>query len=162
MNRPERDSESASVIKIELCRRHRGIVNDLSQRTDFGQPRKQTEIVSEFIFETVIGESVAGVAFRRYYYLLVYPVPVRDVARIGIVIRCNRRALLVAVLSLSVAIGVVSLRILLCLLLWLWLIGAVTVATDSVRLGVAPLILLFLLGLILLFWVKPDGDRAEE
>jgi UMF1 family MFS transporter len=42
------------------------------------------------------------------------------------------------------------------------LIGAVTVATDSVRLGVAPLILLFLLGLVLLFWVKPDGDRAEE
>lgn len=41
------------------------------------------------------------------------------------------------------------------------LIGTVTVATDSVRLGVAPLILLFLLGLILLFWVKPDGDRAE-
>lgn len=41
------------------------------------------------------------------------------------------------------------------------LIGFVTVATDNVRLGVAPLILLFLLGLILLFWVKPDGDRAE-
>ena len=40
------------------------------------------------------------------------------------------------------------------------LIGAVTVATDSVRLGISPLILLFLLGLILLFWVKPDGDRA--
>lgn len=40
------------------------------------------------------------------------------------------------------------------------LIGAVTVATDSVRLGISPLILLFLLGLLLLFWVKPDGDRA--
>lgn len=42
------------------------------------------------------------------------------------------------------------------------LIGAVTVATDSVRLGIAPLILLFLLGLVLLFWVKPDGDRAVQ
>ena len=42
------------------------------------------------------------------------------------------------------------------------LIGAVTVATDSVRLGVAPLILLFLLGLALLVWVKPDGDRAAQ
>lgn len=40
------------------------------------------------------------------------------------------------------------------------LIGAVTVATDNVRLGVAPLIVLFLLGLLLLRWVKPDGDRA--
>ena len=40
------------------------------------------------------------------------------------------------------------------------LIGAATVATDSVRAGIAPLILLFILGLILLIWVKPDGDRA--
>ena len=40
------------------------------------------------------------------------------------------------------------------------LIGAVSVATDNVRLGMAPLILLFLLGLVLLFWVKPEGDRA--
>ena len=40
------------------------------------------------------------------------------------------------------------------------LIGIVTVATDDVRVGVAPLIVLFLLGLVLLFWVKPDGDRA--
>lgn len=42
------------------------------------------------------------------------------------------------------------------------LIGAVTVTTDSVRLGIAPLILLFILGLVLLFWVKPDGDRAAQ
>ena len=41
------------------------------------------------------------------------------------------------------------------------LIGVVTVMTDNVRLGMAPLIALFLLGLFLLFWVKPDGDRAE-
>lgn len=42
------------------------------------------------------------------------------------------------------------------------LIGAVTVATDNVRLGVLPLIGLFILGLVLLFWVKPDGDRAAS
>lgn len=40
------------------------------------------------------------------------------------------------------------------------LIGAFTVITDNVRIGMAPLIALFLLGLVLLFWVKPDGDRA--
>ncbi|NNF92759.1 MAG: MFS transporter [Boseongicola sp.] len=40
------------------------------------------------------------------------------------------------------------------------LIGVITVATNDVRLGVSPLIVLFLLGLVLLFWVKPDGDRA--
>jgi len=32
--------------------------------------------------------------------------------------------------------------------------------TGSARLGVSPLIGLFLLGLILLVWVKPDGDKA--
>ena len=40
------------------------------------------------------------------------------------------------------------------------LIGSVTALTESARLGVAPLIFLFLLGLVLLPWVKPDGDRA--
>ncbi|MGI9393041.1 MAG: MFS transporter [Boseongicola sp.] len=42
------------------------------------------------------------------------------------------------------------------------LIGIVTVATESARLGVAPLIFLFLLGLILLRWVEASGDRAEQ
>ena len=42
------------------------------------------------------------------------------------------------------------------------LIGIVTVATDNVRYGIAPIIVLFLLGLVLLFWVKPDGDRAVQ
>ena len=40
-------------------------------------------------------------------------------------------------------------------------IGFVTWATGSQQWGVTPLILLFLLGLILLAWVKPDGDRAD-
>lgn len=37
-------------------------------------------------------------------------------------------------------------------------IGAVTWATGSQQLGVSPLIALFLLGLILLAWVKSEGD----
>ncbi len=41
------------------------------------------------------------------------------------------------------------------------LIGVVTAATGSARFGVLPLILLFLLGLVLLRWTNPDGDRAE-
>ena len=41
-------------------------------------------------------------------------------------------------------------------------IAAVTAATGSQQLGVTPLIFLFLLGLILLAWVKPDGERAEQ
>lgn len=41
------------------------------------------------------------------------------------------------------------------------LIGAVTAATGNARLGVAPLILLFILGFVLLRWVKADGDRAD-
>jgi len=40
-------------------------------------------------------------------------------------------------------------------------IGLVTWLTGSQQLGVTPLILLFLLGLVLLAWVEPDGDRAE-
>jgi len=37
-------------------------------------------------------------------------------------------------------------------------IGFVTYATGNAQLGVSPLIGLFLIGLILLVWVKPDGD----
>lgn len=40
-------------------------------------------------------------------------------------------------------------------------IGAVTALTESARIGISPLIALFLLGLFLLRWVKPEGDRAE-
>lgn len=39
-------------------------------------------------------------------------------------------------------------------------IGVVTTLTGSQHLGISPLIALFLIGLFLLFWVKPDGDRA--
>ncbi len=42
------------------------------------------------------------------------------------------------------------------------LIGIVTAATGNARLGVAPLIVLFLSGLILLRWVKANGDRADQ
>ncbi|WP_226780170.1 MFS transporter [Oceaniglobus trochenteri] len=41
------------------------------------------------------------------------------------------------------------------------LIGAATYVSSSQQIGVSPLIALFALGLILLLWVKPDGDRAE-
>jgi len=41
------------------------------------------------------------------------------------------------------------------------LIGIVTVTTGDVRNGVLPLILLFLFGLLLLRWTKPEGDRAD-
>ncbi|MBE9637542.1 MFS transporter [Salipiger mangrovisoli] len=41
------------------------------------------------------------------------------------------------------------------------LIGAVTAISGSQRIGVTPLIFLFVLGLCLLRWVKSDGDRAE-
>lgn len=40
-------------------------------------------------------------------------------------------------------------------------IGIVTSLTGSQQLGVTPLIALFLIGLLLLRWVKPEGDRAE-
>jgi len=40
-------------------------------------------------------------------------------------------------------------------------IGLATYLTGSQRLGVSPLIVLFLLGLVLLVWVKSDGDRVE-
>lgn len=42
------------------------------------------------------------------------------------------------------------------------LIGICTDAFESARLGLIPLIFLFLFGLVLLAWVKPDGDRAEQ
>ena len=38
-------------------------------------------------------------------------------------------------------------------------IGIVTDLTDSQQQGILPLIVLFVIGLILLAWVKPDGDR---
>ncbi|MFD1343507.1 MFS transporter [Litorisediminicola beolgyonensis] len=41
------------------------------------------------------------------------------------------------------------------------LIALATWASGSQQVGVSPLILLFVLGLCLLVWVKPDGDRAE-
>ena len=41
------------------------------------------------------------------------------------------------------------------------LIGMVTFMTGSARLGVSPLIGLFVLGLILLIWVKPDPEPAN-
>ncbi|WP_372834117.1 MFS transporter, partial [Puniceibacterium confluentis] len=40
------------------------------------------------------------------------------------------------------------------------LIGIATYASGSQQVGVSPLIGLFAVGLILLLWVKPDGDRA--
>lgn len=39
-------------------------------------------------------------------------------------------------------------------------IGAVTALTGSARIGVSPLIGLFLLGLVLLLWVRPKGDMT--
>ena len=41
-----------------------------------------------------------------------------------------------------------------------FLIGITTLATGSQQLGVSPLIGLFVIGLILLAWVKPEGDAA--
>lgn len=40
-------------------------------------------------------------------------------------------------------------------------IGVMTAVTQSQQLGVTPLIVLFLIGLILLRWVKPEGNRAQ-
>ncbi|MEI4234071.1 MFS transporter [Roseovarius sp. D22-M7] len=39
------------------------------------------------------------------------------------------------------------------------LIGLVTALTGSARLGVSPVILLFVIGLVLLHWVQPEGDQ---
>ena len=41
------------------------------------------------------------------------------------------------------------------------LVALATQITDSQRLGVAPLILLFLIGLILLLFVRPEGERPD-
>ncbi|MEM9583901.1 MAG: MFS transporter [Pseudomonadota bacterium] len=41
------------------------------------------------------------------------------------------------------------------------LIALVTSMSDSQRIGVTPVIALFLLGLILLLWVKPEGEDKE-
>jgi len=40
-------------------------------------------------------------------------------------------------------------------------IGVMTALTGSQQLGVTPLIVLFLLGLILLLWVKPEGEQSS-
>jgi UMF1 family MFS transporter len=40
------------------------------------------------------------------------------------------------------------------------LIGLVTFLSESQRIGVAPVIGLFLIGLVLMLWVKPEGDKA--
>ncbi len=40
-------------------------------------------------------------------------------------------------------------------------IGVATQWTGSQQLGITPLIVLFLVGLFLLLWVKPDGERAD-
>jgi MFS transporter, UMF1 family len=39
-------------------------------------------------------------------------------------------------------------------------IGIVTDITGSQQAGITPLIGLFLIGLVLLFWVKPNGERS--
>ncbi len=39
------------------------------------------------------------------------------------------------------------------------LIAVVTAATGSQRLGVSPVILLFLIGLVLLYWVKTEDEQ---
>ncbi|MEO9778875.1 MAG: MFS transporter [Sedimentitalea sp.] len=41
------------------------------------------------------------------------------------------------------------------------LIGVVTAWTGSARLGISPVIALFLVGLVLLVWVKPEGDLSK-
>ena len=39
-------------------------------------------------------------------------------------------------------------------------VGIATQLSGSQQVGIVPLIVLFLLGLVLLAWVKPDGERA--
>jgi UMF1 family MFS transporter len=41
-------------------------------------------------------------------------------------------------------------------------IGIATAATSSQRLGITPLIGLFLIGLILLIWVNPQGEQDTK
>ena len=40
-------------------------------------------------------------------------------------------------------------------------IGVATAVTGSTQLGVSPLLALFLLGLIMLFWVNPRGENSQ-
>ncbi|WP_299636923.1 MFS transporter [uncultured Ruegeria sp.] len=40
------------------------------------------------------------------------------------------------------------------------LIGIATTVTGSARLGVSPIVLLFILGLFLMRWVRPEGDQS--
>jgi UMF1 family MFS transporter len=40
------------------------------------------------------------------------------------------------------------------------LIALATMASGSQRIGISPLILLFLIGLVLLLWVKPKGELS--
>ncbi|MFN6951102.1 MAG: MFS transporter, partial [Albidovulum sp.] len=42
------------------------------------------------------------------------------------------------------------------------LITLATTATDSARLGIAPLVGLFLIGLLLMIWVKPQGELPPD
>jgi UMF1 family MFS transporter len=42
-----------------------------------------------------------------------------------------------------------------------FLIGTATYLSGSQQIGISPLIVLFLVGLILLRWVQPEGNRAE-
>ncbi|MEL6678896.1 MAG: MFS transporter, partial [Pseudomonadota bacterium] len=37
-------------------------------------------------------------------------------------------------------------------------VGWVTLVTESQRLGVTPIVILFLAGLVVLYWVDPDGE----
>ena len=41
------------------------------------------------------------------------------------------------------------------------LIGIVTAITQSPRLGVSPLIGLFIIGLLVLVWVDADGEKGS-
>jgi UMF1 family MFS transporter len=41
-------------------------------------------------------------------------------------------------------------------------IGIVTDLTSSQQLGILPLVVLLATGMILLSWVKPEGDTAEN
>jgi UMF1 family MFS transporter len=41
------------------------------------------------------------------------------------------------------------------------LIGIATTVTGSARLGVSPIVALFIVGLILMRWVKPEGDQSR-
>jgi UMF1 family MFS transporter len=42
------------------------------------------------------------------------------------------------------------------------LIALATTISGSQRIGISPLIVLFLIGLVLLVWVKPNGEQAHK